>query len=112
MKDVVYIPLRKTVEDFKEWLEESALTGKSEISPADIMQKLNSEPVYNVNVVAREVTQALIADNMDTNCITGDDTEHVVVTRAKLNQVLEIIRNGGLEDAKRQRKTRCDSGSF
>lgn len=90
-----YIPLEKTVGDFQKMLKSSALTGKMEVTLPELIQKLREEPLYNVSTVIRDVQNALIAPNELTNCTTGNDTEHVVVTKEKLEEVLNIIRNGG-----------------
>lgn len=73
--------------------------GQVEASPFEIINVLQKEPTYDVDKVLEDVSFALVADNDATNCITGNDTEHVVVTKAKLHQVLEIIRYGGLKNA-------------
>ena len=90
-----YIPLEKTVSDFQKMLKTSALTGNMEVTLPELIQQLRDEPLYNVSTVLRDVQNALIAPNELTNCVTGNDSEHVVVTKAKLEEVLNIIRNGG-----------------
>lgn len=90
-----YIPLEKTVGDFQRLLKDSAFTGELNIKLPEIIQQLRSEPLYNLNTVLRDVQNTLIAPNELTNCVTGNATEHVVVTKEKLEEVLNIIRNGG-----------------
>lgn len=93
-----FIPLDKTIQDFQKLLKRWALAGKPDITPKDIIDQLRAEPVYNVDYVIDKVKSLLVAENEKTNCITGDDTEHVVVTGEKLDQVLDVIREGGIKD--------------
>lgn len=90
-----YIPLDRTISDFQKMLKSSALSGTIEISVPDIIQQLRKEPLYSLDKVLEDVTSALVADNDHTNCLTGNNTEFVVVSKEKLDQVLNIIRNGG-----------------
>lgn len=90
-----YIPLERTVSDFQKMLKSSALTGKMEVTLPELIQQLRDEPIYNINQVIKDVQNSLIAQNELTNCVTGNATEHVVVTKEKLDEVLNIIRNGG-----------------
>lgn len=98
-----YIPLNKTIEDFQHMLKCSALTGELHITPADIIKQLQSEPIYSVTDVVRDVMYALTADNEKTNCLAGNGTERVVVDRAKLEEVLDIIERGGAKNVSQQR---------
>jgi hypothetical protein len=94
-----YIPLSKTIKDLQKMLKSSVLTGKFEVTPHDIIQQVREEPIYNVDSVIREATAALTAsDDPRHSLITGDGSKLVVVDKAKLDQVLEIIRKGGQED--------------
>lgn len=94
-----FIPLHKTIQDFQERLKMSALTGKLDITLPEIIQQLRDEPVYDLDKVVSEVVNALVADNPRTNCVIGNDTEHVVVTKAKLNEIINIIKFGGIINA-------------
>lgn len=98
----VYIPLGKTIKDFQAMLKCSALTGELQTSPADIIRQLQSEPIYNVKDVVRDVMYALTSDNDETNCLTGDGTERIVVDRQKLEEVLDIIEHGGAKNVSRR----------
>ena len=105
LRETVYIPLRQTIREFQHSLKKSALTGHISYSPASIIRKIQEQPTYNLDTVIQEVTDALVADNETTNCITGNDTEHVVVTKEKLHQVLEIIKHGGIKHGRNQKRS-------
>lgn len=92
-----YIPLQKTLGDFQKMLKSSALSGVTDITPTDIITQLRKEPIYDTHYVVKEVTDALVAKNPETNCLTGNSTEYVIVNREKLNEVLSIIQDGGMK---------------
>lgn len=107
MVEGLFIPLDKTIHDFQKMLKCSALTGELKITPADIINQIQHEPIYNVNDVIRDVMYALVSDNENKNCLTGDDTERVIVDRAKLEEVLDIIEKGGVNNACKPRPRPC-----
>lgn len=92
-----FIPVGKTIHDFQKLLKPYALSGTIDITPSEIIEQIRKEPVYDTDYVMREVTNALVASNEKTNCLVGNATEHVIVTREKLEQVLSIIRDGGMK---------------
>jgi len=93
-----YIPFRKTVNDMQELLKTSVLTGEMDVTPNEVIQTLRSQSVYNLDWVIDNVTKALTAETKQFNCVEGDGTELVIVDKPKLDQVLDIIRCGGIKD--------------
>lgn len=94
---MLLIPRDKTIQDFQSMLKLSALSGVTDTTPAEILNQLRCEPMYDLNWVISEVTKALVAENEERNCITGNSTEHVIVTRSKLDEVLRIIKDGRMK---------------
>lgn len=94
---LAFIPLNKTMHDFQRMLKPYALTGKNNIDPSEIIDQLQKEPIYDIDYVIQRVTSALVAKNEKTNCITGNSTEHVIVTKEKLDEVLGIIKHASIK---------------
>lgn len=93
----VYIHRDTLIRHIQKLLKKSAFSGSVQVSTADIINLIEKEPIYNLKKVLIDVTSALVSDDPDTSCLTGDGTELVLVDKPRIEEVIKIIKEGGAQ---------------
>lgn len=92
-----YISKNGILQTIRTEMRSRILRGLNLMSLKEILHIVKSEPVYDTDIVIKEIIKVLVDPDKTKNCLSGSGTSLVIVTNQIIEEVIELIESGGIK---------------
>lgn len=96
-----YLSKENLKRDLTNEFRSNAMSGNSSMKFSDILSIVDKEEIYDIDRVIDEIKATLVTSDTSKNCLSdANQKDYVVVTKDVLEQVLTIVKYGGISHVK------------